>query len=220
VVRDVSMVDASNGFATTAGTPIWKTVDGGANWTVAISIAGANLFGLSMLDASRGVATAGGGLTYTTTNGWATATTTSFNAYGGNDAVQVDANTAVMVAPSSSYWYTAADAGANAQVTDYGSAPNNWAGSGNSNMFGMCLQAINASTTAAPGWTVDGNGTCTSSDSDPWKAVPATITKLAYVSVAGNTGRADLTWGFRAANNQTPGTYSATVVFEALAPNV
>jgi hypothetical protein len=219
--RHISMVDSLNGFAATSAQAIWKTVDGGANWTTAISVGGANVYTMSMADKLHGFAPAGnGGTLITTSDGWQTISSTTFNVWGAWGSVAADANTYISVAPASSWDYTVADAGANAQVTDYGSAPNNWAGAGNTNMFGVCLQAINGSTTAGPGWTVDGNNTCTAADSDPWKAVPTSVAKLAYAAGAGTTGRADVVWGFRSANNQTPGTYSATVVFEALAPNV
>ena len=112
-----------------------------------------------------------------------------------------------------------------AQVSDYGSAPSNWAGTGSSSMFGVCLQGVSAQTTvnAGGGWVLDNTttpGTCTANDTDPWRAVPTAQTKVGQTGSAGQLGRVDLVWGVRMADNQKAGTYAATVLVEALAPAV
>jgi hypothetical protein len=219
-VRDISMVSPTLGFADTANVQVWKTVDGGATWTLAASPPISGLHGISMVDATHGVLVDDNSNVETTSDGWATYAQSGVGGWGRIDAVAVDANTYVTVGRGTTISNTSADASGAAQVTDYGSAPNNWAGTGNTNMFGVCLQAVGGGTSAAAGWTVDPNNTCTDTDTDPWKAVPSAVTKLAYVSAGGTTGRADLVWGLRSAANQTSGTYTATIVFEALAPNV
>jgi len=107
-------------------------------------------------------------------------------------------------------------------VSDYGAGAT-WGSAASTNMFGVCLQAINGSTSASAPWVVDTFGTaglCQTNDTDPWNAIPATMTKVAYTSTAGASGRSDFTFGFRPSSSQVPGLYSAAVVFEALAPSV
>lgn len=105
-------------------------------------------------------------------------------------------------------------------VSDYGIAPSNWSGSGNSSSFGVCLQDVSPATVVDVGWTKDTTGgpTCTATDTDPWRSIPATGTKIAHVISAGQTGRVDLVWGVRTRADQAKGTYFATMVFEVVAP--
>jgi photosystem II stability/assembly factor-like uncharacterized protein len=105
-------------------------------------------------------------------------------------------------------------------ISDYGGAPNNWATGGANSLFGACVQAVSLSATVQAPWTVDGNGNCTASDTDPWRAIPTAPSKVAQTSSAGQSGRVDVVWGVQIATNQAPGTYRASVLVEALAPAV
>jgi photosystem II stability/assembly factor-like uncharacterized protein len=103
-------------------------------------------------------------------------------------------------------------------INDYAGGSQDW--DQGSSAFGVCLQAKGATTTPDAAWTVDPGGACTTVDTDPWKAVPTTSTKVAKTTVAGGIGQVDLVFGVRAATNQAPGTYRASVLFEFLAPDV
>jgi hypothetical protein len=100
-------------------------------------------------------------------------------------------------------------------ITDYGA--NTWASPTTANLFGACLQDIGG-TTAPGAWSVDGTGTCTANIGDPWYDVQTVPEEIASTAL-GQPGQVDLVWGFRPADNQTKGTYSATVLIEALAPD-
>ncbi len=106
-------------------------------------------------------------------------------------------------------------------ISDYDSTNFNWAGTG-SNLFGVCLRAMTTSTVVAP-WTIDANGDCTTSDTDPWRRVPRqfddTASKVATLSTP-TTGTVNFRFGLRTSSNQTPADYAAPIVFEVLAPNV
>jgi photosystem II stability/assembly factor-like uncharacterized protein len=213
----VDMVTNTLGFASSIWYNAYKTTDGGVNWT---PLTGTNQagYGISALDANNIFIANPIGSALRSSNGGVTWSSYPADQLFGITAISP--STAFAAGTTGRIWSTSPSGGANAQVADYGGAPNNWATGGATNLFGVCLQAINGSTTAAPGWTVDGTGTCAATDAHPWKAVPSAVTKLAYVAAAGATGRADVVWGMRAATNQTPGTYTATITFEALAPNV
>ena len=138
-----------------------------------------------------------------------------------NDVDKTDAHRAYMVGAGGYIGTLSPSPAAGLQVADFASPASDWDSGGTSTMFGVCLQAVSAQTTAA--WTVDAAnvaGRCQSLDTDPWYAVPATPTKIASTLTPGGLGRADLVWGFRTGSAQAPGTYRATVVFEALAPAV
>jgi hypothetical protein len=215
-LTSVDMVTNTTGFATGIWSNVYKTTDGGVNWT-ALTSTGTSGYSVSAPDPNDIFVASEQGKVMSSSNGGVTWSVASVNQVF--TVTAVSPSTVFGAGNWGNYYATAPSGGANAQVADYGGAPNNWASSGNSKLFGVCLQAINGSTTAGPGWTVDG-GTCAATDAHPWKAIPAAVTKLAYVAAAGSTGRADVVWGMRAANNQTPGTYTATITFEALAPNV
>jgi photosystem II stability/assembly factor-like uncharacterized protein len=102
-------------------------------------------------------------------------------------------------------------------VSDYGGGTNWGSGSG-TNMFGVCLQAHSG--TLEPGWTVDVDGNCEDDDGSQWRDVPDAPTKVSRVLTPGATGQVDVVWGFRPSSSQPAGTYAATVVFEAVAPDV
>jgi hypothetical protein len=101
-----------------------------------------------------------------------------------------------------------------ATVADYSAGA--WAGG--TSRFGVCLQALGGSA-AAGSFPVDGNGTCTASDSDPWNAVPAASPAKVGQMVAAGTGSIDLVWGMRAGSSLAAGEYTAGIVVTAVAPN-
>ncbi|MCW2922568.1 MAG: hypothetical protein JWL76_2442 [Thermoleophilia bacterium] len=101
-----------------------------------------------------------------------------------------------------------------AQIADY-SGGSNFGSDDTTGAFGVCLQSL-ASAAPAGTWVADG-GTCTAVDTDPWKAIPAAPQTVA-TAASGVTGTATFVWGLGPRLNQPPGAYSASVVFEAIAP--
>jgi photosystem II stability/assembly factor-like uncharacterized protein len=107
---------------------------------------------------------------------------------------------------------------ATAVISDY-AAGANWGSGAATSMFGVCVQALGATT--VPVWAADTtgvSGTCQANDVDTWRTVPSAPTKIASANTS-QQGRIDLVWGMRSASNQPPGRYLAAVTFEALAPN-
>lgn len=100
------------------------------------------------------------------------------------------------------------------EIPDY--AAGGW--SGTASFFGVCLQGVGGTATVGA-WPADASGTCTASDSDPWRGVPIAPTKVAQTLAAG-TGQVDLVWGVFTKNDLAPGQYAASVVVQASAPNV
>jgi hypothetical protein len=100
-------------------------------------------------------------------------------------------------------------------VPDYGAAPNNWAPSAQG-MFGVCLQGVSGTATPVAPFTDDAN-TCTASDTDVWQ--PVTVAPVKLASATANSGSVDIVFGVRLGGAQPAGSYSAGIVFEALAPN-
>ena len=83
--------------------------------------------------------------------------------------------------------------------------------------FGICLQQL-ASAPPAAGWIDDPN-TCSATSTDPWKGVTGTAQDVA-TAAQGASGMATFVWGVAPRNDQPPGTYRATVLFEAISPNL
>ena len=215
---DVSMGDDLVGYAVSAFSA-YKTVDGGTNWSYSGSAAGG-----AVHTAGPDVAwTAGAiGSVRKTLNGGATwtATSTGAGAYGYRDIAAIDGSTAIAVGDEHVVGLTGPTVVPGASIPDYGAGPSNWAGA-SSPLFGMCLQAVSAQTVVNTAEiTRDTTPPCTAADSDPWRGIPTTLTKLASTTNPGDLGRIDLVWGFRPALAQTPGVYTAAVSIEALAPNV
>jgi hypothetical protein len=88
--------------------------------------------------------------------------------------------------------------------------------------FGACLRASNAGVAAT--WAVDGDGSCTSSNTDPWRAilpVSTTASEVAQTTSSGiNDASIQLRFGLRTAPTAAVGTITAPLVVEVLAPNV
>jgi photosystem II stability/assembly factor-like uncharacterized protein len=220
-VRDVSVTGPTSAYIMLDSSQVWRSTNTGSTWTM-ISSAGTPQSGF---DALNDTVVAGyyfpygfqrrsfdGGVTWETFIG-------SWYEHITNSIVLLDTNSYVLVGEGGRIARVDRELAANAQVADYGASPNNWAGGGTSSMFGVCMQSLGGTTTAAPGWTVDG-GTCQALDTDPWRDVPSTITKLARQTTTGASGSVNLVWGVRTRTDQRKGTYAATVVFEALAPDV
>ncbi|MCZ4497291.1 MAG: hypothetical protein JWM25_1876 [Thermoleophilia bacterium] len=96
------------------------------------------------------------------------------------------------------------------------SAASTWGG-GSASLFGTCLRQLTGASVVGP-WAVDGDGTCTAADADPWRAVPPDLSGVARTTVAGGTGTARLRYGMRVGASQPPGAYSSMVTMQVSAP--
>lgn len=134
--------------------------------------------------------------------------------WGGAAVANVDAHTSFIAHDGGRIIDTDEAAAASLRITDYGTGATFGSGSTTST-FGVCVQA--ATGTLQAGWTVDPGGSCSATDTDPWRGVPTTATNLVSTT-AGATGSVQLVWGARPRVDQPPGRYSASVVFEAVAP--
>lgn len=217
-----ALMDVSHGstqmvVAATVYQQVWRSTDGGDTWS-RITGASGDQWSISAVDEQTFfVAGAWGNVTRITTSGASSTSATISGSDHNRGIVATGRESAIVVGQHGVSGRMTPSTSANHLVNDYGAPPANWSGSGSSSMFGACLQATSAQT--SPVWAVDAGGQCTGSDADPWNAVPALATKIATTGAAGAVGRVDLVWGIRTATNQAPGSYSATVVFEALAPN-
>lgn len=196
---------------------IWRSTDGGDTWAVSTSGPG-DQFSISAVDEYVSfVAGPWGGVTRIDSRSATTSSGTVDGVYHNRGIVGTGRESAITVGQNGVAGRMRPSTAGTSIVNDYGASPSNWAGTGSSSMFGACLQAVGAQTSAV--WSTDAGGKCTASDSDPWNAVPALATKVANTTAAGATGSVDLVWGVRTASDQAKGSYSAMVVFEALAPN-
>lgn len=99
-------------------------------------------------------------------------------------------------------------------IPDFAAGVTDWsAGAG---MFGGCLQALGG-TAAAAGWTADPGGRCEAQNTDPWNPLPTAPVTVA-TSTSGGTGTATFVWGVRVPATTPPGTFTAGIVAEAIAP--
>jgi photosystem II stability/assembly factor-like uncharacterized protein len=214
-VLSAYMVDDNVGYAGTSWSGLWKTVDGGANWsTVASHVSNG---GISEVDGTgTHVYTSINKTLYRSTDGGATWTIHDTYSTWPLDMDVGDDFTILSGGIAGSTWYKLGSNVVGAKVPDYGAAPNSWAPSAES-MFGVCLQNVGGTASAAAPFTDDAN-TCTTSDLDVWQPVTASPVKMA--SATANTGSVDVVFGVRFSPSQAVGTYSAGVLFEALAPNV
>jgi photosystem II stability/assembly factor-like uncharacterized protein len=107
-----------------------------------------------------------------------------------------------------------------ASIPDYQNGVNSWSTAANTGFFGACLQSLGGSA-AADAWTVDTfnvSGQCQTLDTDPWNAIPTTATKIAHTTGAGQSGSVNLIYGIRTPSSTTPGSYTAAIAYEAVAP--
>lgn len=210
----VDAVSATHAMAMGFDGRLYRTTDG-STWSSAV-INGGRAYAVSM--ASDEVAYASyygtvqrsvdGGTTWTSVSG------VSWHSFKGLDALDPD----TVIATAGSLETGVPLAGGS--LADYGASPNAWSGASTASLFGVCLQAVGAGTTAV--WTADAAGLpaqCEASDGDPWRSIPTAPSKIATAG-AGTTGQADFVFGVRPAASQPPGAYYAGVTFEALAPAV
>ncbi len=205
--------------AANSGSNIQHTTDGGATpWQAQYGTDCCSKFALSAVDARHVYLgehncsvgkTSDGGATFDSLN----------PAYCGNSfgVSAVDANLAFFVGDGGAIAKTQVDR----DVNDYGGG-STWASAPGVNAFGVCVQDVALSAVIAPPWVEDTAttpGVCNAVDTEPWAAIPTALTKLATTAGAGQSGQVDLVWGFKAASTQPTGTYTATVLIEALAPN-
>jgi len=105
-------------------------------------------------------------------------------------------------------------------VPDWVSPTNDWDPDA-TGMFGLCVQDVALSATVQAPFVEDTlmtPGSCQAVTADPWAALPGPATTVASTGSAGQSGRVDIVWGFRAGVNQSPGVYSTVVAVEVLAP--
>jgi uncharacterized delta-60 repeat protein len=83
--------------------------------------------------------------------------------------------------------------------------------------FGACLRTVGGTATAA--WNT--NNTCPATDGNYWYPIAEQPQTIADNSTYGaNTGSASLRFGFRPKADQTPGQYSARLMFTVVAPEI
>lgn len=104
-------------------------------------------------------------------------------------------------------------------VKNYAGGASDW--TTGSNTFGACLRAAGGTGVVAA-WTT--SITCPATNGTYWNAIAPTTgaagSKILGTSTVGATDLvANLRFGFRAAASQPPGTYRASLVFTAVAPN-
>ena len=210
--RDTTM------YAASAWSKLWRSTDSGSTWSSVPSdpLTGGFVYAMSALGDTV-VVGANGGRTAVSHDAGTTWTTTNTTA-GDSFKPAILENHRILV-PNwfSGYWTIVPST--TSTIADVGGAAT-WSNPATTtNLFGVCLQAVGASTTTGAGWTVDGNGTCTASDTDPWHAIPTVAEPLAVTASAGQTGLVDLVWGLRTSEAQPPGKLRAAIAFEAVAPN-
>ncbi len=213
---DVAFVDATTVVLSTRFTGTFRSTDAGANWTLVPT----GDLGWE-IDAEGSLVTTldKWGSLKVSTDGGATFGAQSYP-FGSTDIMAtigldvVDEHT-FYLADDLGYVLSQDEAsGAAAQIADY-SGGSSFASADTTGAFGVCLQSL-ASAAPAGTWIADG-GTCTAVDSDPWKAVP-TAPQTVATAAAGVNGTATFVWGIGPRLDQPPGTYSAAVVFETIAP--
>jgi uncharacterized delta-60 repeat protein len=120
--------------------------------------------------------------------------------------------------------YGTDDDGAGDGDGDGDNGVSNWASPGTQSLFAACLET-RAGTNLTAGWTLDGSGTCTTSDADPWNPIQDTLGASAKVlgttTVDGSSldATAGLRFGVKVSTRQPSGTYLAPIALEVLAPD-
>jgi hypothetical protein len=187
-----------------------KTTDGGANW-VTVST-GNNMATMDAVDTH----TVFMGNPFDTTNASDDGGTTWTDINGTDTFVKaIDATTVWSWDATGSLYRTTSSTA----IPDWVGGAGQWT-IGAAAQFGVCLQDAAVATVDGL-WTEDvttSPGVCQTTAIDPWRAIPAATSRVAYTTVNGTTGRVDLVWGYRAGMAQTKGTYRATVLIEALSP--
>jgi photosystem II stability/assembly factor-like uncharacterized protein len=192
---------------------LWRTTNHGTTWT---SIARpASAVSLDAIDSSHvTVGTGFFGDAFSSDDAGATWNSTgNFQIFANAMVTMVDAATTY----SANGMKTVYRRVSAATVPDYAGGPADW--SSNASLFGACLQAIGASTTAI--WSVDVAGTagqCEPDDADPWRPISTIPDPVASTNATGATGSFDLVFGMHAGMTQAPKKYVATFNVEVIAP--
>lgn len=191
----------------------YVTSDSGATWSLLPQSVNNNKRGLSRVSSDVTWMSGENGTVARTIDGDAGTWTTLGSSASSDwtyDIDALDANTAYAVAANGLILRMTSPAA----VADYGAAGATW-GATDGGLFGACLQTVGGAA-AAVTWTASA-GTCDPNDATPWNAIPAAATSVAQNAAPG-TGSVDLVFGFRAVPSQPPGTYTAGITFEAVAP--
>ncbi|MBC7645347.1 MAG: hypothetical protein H7123_09475 [Thermoleophilia bacterium] len=212
----VTMTSDTAGYAATSFDKIWKTADSGATWALTAAGTGNSNRGISAVDSM--IVVAGNADTVAVSADAGTTFNTNTGATGLNmGAVDVvDTHTAYVTGQDELIERMDPSAAANALVPNWTVGTNDWL---TGSFFGVCLQSVAG---GLADWVVDINGIagqCEAINGDPWQAVPTAASKVAHITAPG-TATVKFVWGFKPASGQAPGTYEATTVFEALAPDV
>jgi photosystem II stability/assembly factor-like uncharacterized protein len=194
------------------------STDGGLTW-VLHGAGGYTPYGIAAVSEDVAFMTTYTGTLGFTENGGATWTLQRLGSFSGTywDVDAIDAHRAAASGDMEARGRISPGASIADYENDNVGADDDWAAGSGTDLFGVCLQAVNGTT--SPVWPVDANGTCTMSDADPWRGVANGSDKVATTSGPGVAGRVDLVWGFRPAANQAPGSYRAGIFVEALAPS-
>jgi hypothetical protein len=99
-------------------------------------------------------------------------------------------------------------------IPQYVNGATDWdAGSG---FFGACLRNVGAG--AVDDWTT--TGACNANDDDlNWYGIPTAMTKVAHAPTDNAAATATFNFGVKVSTTQSPGTYTAPITFEVLAPD-
>lgn len=201
---------------------VYRTSNAGASWTAISAFSNSTVADLAASD-DGAIAVATGFTVMATFDGGLTAIT----APGGNPTrsakgLAMSSSHAIWVA-GDSYTIAHLDTGS-ATVPDFSddvanSSGSDW-GTAGASFFGACLRALTSAT--ADTWAVDADATCTASDTDPWRAIPASRAApgavVAHTTTPGASASADLRFGFRVGATLPTGGYTASVRFEVIAP--
>ncbi|MCW2926780.1 MAG: hypothetical protein JWM86_748, partial [Thermoleophilia bacterium] len=194
------------------------SIDGGLTWTARTGV-GYSVYGVAAISEDVALFSTYNKVVGYTQDGGSTWSPTLFGGSNVEMLADIDAigsDRAVTVGDNAAAGQIAPGAAMPDYDNDNVATDNDWAGA--NSLFGVCLQAVGGTTT--PVWGVDASGTCTASDSDPWRAVPNGLDKVATTTGPGVAGQVDLVWGLRPSLTHPRGSYAAHVTIEALAPNV
>jgi hypothetical protein len=204
---------------------VYRTTDGGATWTAVAGADGAygTINGMDAHDTNAMAFAVSGGAVLYSPDG-----TTWMSAVGGNPT----RSNADISFPGVNAIWTAADSWgllrttiAATNIPDFSddvanTTGNDW-GTPGAAFFGACLRSLTSAT--AVDWVQDPNNDCTTSDSDPWRAIVTTPgtsgAPVARTTVAGTTGTASLRFGMRAGST-TAGTYGGSIRIDVIAPSL
>lgn len=108
-------------------------------------------------------------------------------------------------------------------IADYDGTTAKFISADTQSAFGACLEARSGAG-ATEGWTLDANGQCTTTDTDPWFGIARTSSDttskvLGTPNVGVVDASASIRFGIKVGSGVTPGAYAAPLTFEVIAPN-